>query len=280
MQRLSQVLILALAAWTVQAEETADRGAYLATAAGCVTCHTDIENDGAAWAGGHALETPYGIFYTPNITPDPETGIGNWTTDEFVTALREGTGPDGRHYYPSFPFPSYAGMTEADARDMFAYMQTLEPVSQPNRPHELSWYVPGRWSMRFWQALFSPWNYAESQYSDPVIERGAYLVRHLGHCGECHTPRNLFGALDTARELSGSPKGSTGGGAPDITPDPDNGIGQWDEDELLFFLELGMTPDGDFAGGSMTAVVDEHTSLLTEADRLAITLFLRQIPAQ
>ena len=156
------------------------------------------------FAGGHRLATPYGVFVTPNITPDEETGIGQWTDAEFLAALREGRAPDGSAYYPSFPYPSYAGMTEQDALDIKAWLDTLEPVRQPNNAHELAWYVPGRWAMRIWQQLFSPWQYAESASTDTELQRGAYLVRHLGHCGECHTPRNIFGALDTARELAGS----------------------------------------------------------------------------
>ena len=114
------------------AEEAVERGAYLVTAAGCVTCHTDTENDGLPWAGGHALETPYGVFFSPNITPDEATGIGGWTETDFVRALRTGTGPEGQHYFPAFPYPSYAGITEQDAADMFAYMQSLDPVAQAN----------------------------------------------------------------------------------------------------------------------------------------------------
>jgi len=261
----------------VFADEAVERGAYLVTAAGCLTCHTDTENDGEPWAGGHALETPYGVYYSPNITPDIATGIGSWSETDFVRALQEGSAPDGKHYYPAFPYPSYAGITEQDAADMFAYMQSVEPVTQENRPHELKWYIPGRWSMGIWKRLFSPWEYPQSATGDELTQRGAYLVRHLGHCGECHTPRDIFGALKTDLELAGSPKASAGGGAPNITPDREDGIGTWSEEELIFFLELGMYPDGDFAGGAMTAVVDEHTALLTDQDRLAIARYLQQI---
>jgi mono/diheme cytochrome c family protein len=269
--------------WCVVAladNERPDRGAYLTAAAGCLACHTDSENEGVAYAGGHRLETPYGIFVTPNITPDPETGIGSWTEEQFVTALRQGSDPDGGHYYPAFPYPSYAGMTEQDAADIFAYLKSLEPVPRQNEAHELHWYVPGRWAMGIWKALFSPWNYADVQTEqDPEWQRGAYLVRHLGHCGECHTPRNVFGALRTAAEMAGSPKDSAGRSAPNITPDKQSGIGGWSQDDLIFFLELGMLPDGDFAGGSMTAVIDENTGLLTDADRAAIARYLRSLPA-
>jgi len=264
-----------------------DRGAYLVTAGGCVSCHTDSENDGVPFAGGHRLATPYGVFVTPNITPDKETGIGAWTDAEFLAALREGRAPDGSAYYPSFPYPSYAGMAEQDALDIKAWLDTLEPVRQPNATHELAWYVPGRWAMQIWQRLFSPWQYADNPRTDPEWQRGAYLVRHLGHCGECHTPRNIFGALDTARELAGSGSNkkadddkAVDGTGPNISSDRKNGIGSWTRDDLEFFLEMGMQPNGDFSGGQMTTVIDDNTALLTPEDRRAIATFLLNQPAR
>ena len=190
------------------------RGEYLAAAAGCISCHTDKENKGPEFAGGHALETPFGVFYTPNITPDLETGIGNWSDAEFVAALREGIAPDGSHYYPSFPYPSYAGMTEEDALAIKFWLDTLAPVSRSNRNNELKWFVPGRWAMGPWKWLFSPWQYPDTS---AALQRGASLVRHLGHCGECHTPRNVFGALRTGAELAGRAKTENSKGVPAIT---------------------------------------------------------------
>lgn len=265
----------------------AERGAYLVIAAGCVSCHTDSENDGIPFAGGHRLETPYGVFVTPNITPDKETGIGRWTDAEFLAALRQGRAPDGSAYYPSFPYPSYAGMTKQDALDIRASLDTLEPVRQTNGPHELSWYVPGRWAMLLWQPLFSPWQYSDNSGKDSEWQRGAYLVRHLGHCGECHTPRNIFGALDTARELAGSGSNvkadnerTTDSTGPNISSDRKNGIGAWTRGDVEFFLEMGMQPDGNFSGGQMAAVIDDNTALLTPEDRRAITTFLLNQPAR
>jgi mono/diheme cytochrome c family protein len=258
----------------------AERGAYLVIAAGCAACHTDSDNEGVAFAGGHRLETPYGVFVTPNITADDTTGIGTWTDTEFVAALREGTRPDGSVYYPSFPYPSYAGMTERDALDIKAWLDAQPPVSQTNGPHELNWYVPGRWAMRIWRTLFAPWEYPADPAADAEWQRGAYLVRHMGHCGECHTPRNVFGALDTAMELAGAATGTGDDRAPNITADREHGIGQWTEDDLEFFLEVGMYPDGDFVGGDMTAVIDDNTALLTAEDRQAIARFLRSLPGR
>ncbi|MEE4186089.1 MAG: cytochrome c, partial [Gammaproteobacteria bacterium] len=173
------------------------RGEYLATAAGCSSCHTDSEHDGLPYAGGHRLETPYGNFVVPNITPDRQTGIGGWTDADFLAAVRDGVSPAGDHYYPAFPYASYAGMTERDVLDIKAYLDSLPAIERPNEAHELAWYLPGRWAMWIWQALFAPWEYPAPAGSDGDAEwqRGAYLVRHLGHCGECHTPRDWFGAL-------------------------------------------------------------------------------------
>jgi mono/diheme cytochrome c family protein len=265
-----------LACCSVSAADSETRGAYLATAAGCKSCHTDSENDGAAYAGGYMLETPYGNFITPNITSDRETGIGGWTDSQFLSALHEGISPDGDYYYPAFPYASYAGMAAQDALDIKAYLDSLSPVVRTNRDNELKWLVPGRWAMGIWQWLFMPWQYpaapagATAQWS-----RGAYLVRHLSHCGECHTPRNSIGALDTGLELQGVTDADAA--APDITADRNDGIGSWSGEELEFFLEMGMYPDGDFVGGDMVAVIDHTTTRLTGADRKAIVHFLRSL---
>lgn len=247
-----------------------ERGAYLTAAAGCVSCHTDDENDGSEFAGGHALETPFGTFYTPNITPDPETGIGGWSDADFIAAIRQGTAPDGSHYYPAFPYPSYAGMTDADALAIKAYLDSLAPVTADVPEDELRWFVPGRWAMGIWKQLFAPWEYPDiaDEYA-----RGAYLVRHLGHCGECHTPRNFTGELQLSLDLAGSPEDSSGRSAPPIDSTSLNESG-WSQGDLEFFLEIGMLPDGDFAGGSMAAVIDDNTGRLTPADRTAIARYL------
>ncbi len=270
---LALLLLTGGAAPAAAADDLLARGAYLTAAAGCVSCHTDKENDGTPFAGGHAIESPYGIFYTPNITPDSETGIGGWTDDEFLAALREGIAPDGSHYYPAFPYPSYAGMTRDDALAIKAYLDSLEPVRQPNKPNELRWFVPGRSAMGLWKALNSPWDYAEPAAG---LERGAYLVRHLGHCGECHTPRGAGGRLKLSQELAGSPKTASSEGAPAIDNSPD-GLADWALSDIEFYLELGMRPDGDFSSGGMAAVIEDNTSQLTPADRQAIARYLKNL---
>ena len=249
------------------------RGGYLAAASGCVSCHTDKENNGAPFAGGHTLDTPYGVFYTPNITPDLETGIGGWSEAEFSAAVRAGVAPDGSHYYPSFPYPSYAGITDADVVAIKAYLDSLTPVRRLNKPHQLHWFVPGRGMLGIWKQLNSPWRYDPPK---PGTERGAYLVRHLGHCGECHTRRGPGGGLDLSAELAGSPKSGGDNGAPAIN-NSSSGLAGWDLSDIKFFLELGMTPDGDFTGGSMAAVIEDNTSRLSAEDRAAIALYLKSV---
>ncbi|NND53953.1 MAG: cytochrome c [Gammaproteobacteria bacterium] len=267
-------LMLLVQAYAAERDDADDellaRGEYLTAAAGCVSCHTDTENDGAPFAGSYPLETPFGTFYTPNITPDIETGIGGWSDDEFLAAIKHGIAPDGSRYYPAFPYPSYAGMSDADVLLIKTYLESLAPVATSVPADELRWFVPGGWSLGIWQQLFAPWEYPEAPEEHA---RGAYLVRHLGHCGECHTPRNLAGQLQLSRDLRGSPKDSAGSSAPPIDA-ASLREGGWSAGDLEFFLEIGMLPDGDFAGGSMTAVIDDNTGKLTAADRAAIARYL------
>ena len=263
------------------AQETLiERGEYLLHAAGCVSCHTVDEDNAVPLAGGRALETPFGTFYSPNITPDRETGIGQWSDEDFLEALWNGVSPDGKHYYPAFPYTSYTGMSRADVLAIKAYLFSLEPVRQVNKENELAWYLftrlaPGAWKMmHFDSKRFEP-----DPERDEIWNRGAYLVRHLGHCGECHTPRTATGALMADRELSGTEEGPDGDETPDITPNRDSGIGEWSMDEIEFFLQLGMEPGGDFVGGKMSEVIDDNTGLLTDEDRHAIAVYLKSVPA-
>jgi mono/diheme cytochrome c family protein len=255
------------------------RGKYLVHAADCVSCHSDPFKKIPPMAGGRALETPFGTFYTPNITPDLETGIGSWEESEFLAAMWSGLTPDRQNYYPAFPYPSYSGMSRDDVLAIRAYLFSLAPVYQPNREHELRWYLSGRMIVGLWKGLY----YKRGRFEpDPdrseQWNRGAYLVRHLGHCGECHTRRNAFGAPNRAREMAGSGPGPHGDAAPNITPDRDDGIGRWSGSELDLFLELGILPDGDFAGNGMSDVIENSTSHLTPEDRRAIAVYLRSLP--
>jgi mono/diheme cytochrome c family protein len=254
------------------------RGEYVLAMGGCVACHTDEKNGGAFLAGGRALATPFGTFRSPNITPDPETGIGGWTTGAFVRALKEGLSPDGQHYYPSFPYTSYARMTEQDMVDLKAYLDTVEPVNAPFQGHDLGFPFNLRQTLAVWKLLFFDDSAFAPDPAQPASwNRGAYLVRGPGHCGECHTPRNPLGGPDHSRYLAGNPVGAEGKATPNITPD-ETGIGDWSAVDISFALESGLKPDYDSFGAGMGEVVKEATSKLTKEDRDAIAEFLLSLP--
>jgi len=258
--------------------EQIERGRYLVHAGGCISCHTADRPDAIPLAGGRRLETPFGIFYSPNLTPDRETGTGGWTDRDFDAALRHGRAPDGSPYYPVFPYPAYAGISDGDMSAITAYLHSLPPVHNPVRPHELPWYLRSRWVMLVWNLLyFHSQPFQADQARDAEWNRGAYLVRHLGHCGECHTPRNFMGARDDSRELAGNPNGPDDEKIPGIRQDRESGIGPWTIDDITLFLDMGMLPDGDFAGSSMSKVIDDNTSQLTAADRRAIAVYLQSL---
>ena len=259
--------------------EVLKRGAYLFAVAGCASCHTDVKNKGALLAGGRAIKTPFGTFFGPNITPDREHGIGRWSDEDFIRALRDGIAPDGRYYLPVFPYPSYTGMTDADLTALKAYIFTLPAIARPDRPHEVGF--PFRWRalQPLWRSLyFEPGPFKPDPARTKEWNRGAYLVRAVAHCGECHTPRTLLGGLDGERLFAGTDEGPEGETVPNITPDPETGIGKWEPDEIADLLETGMTPDGDFVGSLMAEVVESATAKLTAADRAAIVTYLRSLP--
>ncbi len=242
-----------------------ERGRYLFQAANCLSCHTDFENDGQPLAGGRELQTPFGSFYTPNITPDRDTGIGNWSDDDFIRALTEGIAPDGRRYYPSFPWPAYRGMTRDDLLALKRYLFSRPAVRQNNRPHRLKWFV-SRKTLGLWKWLNPP----PERYPGDTGSRGAYLVNVLGHCQECHTPRDIFGILQLDAAFKGNPELD----APDISA---SGIGDWSDEELSDLFTDGMLPDGDYVSGHMAEVVDYASSKWTAEDRRAVIEYLRSI---
>ncbi|MFN4281269.1 MAG: c-type cytochrome [Alphaproteobacteria bacterium] len=255
------------------------RGEYIFHASGCETCHTDTANKGQPLAGGRALKTPFGTFRTPNITPDPTHGIGKWSEADFIRAMREGRAPDGSHYYPAFPYTAYTKMTDADMKDLRAYMMTLPAVATPNQPHDLGFPFNIRLGVMAWKWLnFTPGPLPAAQGKDEVWERGRYLVEALGHCAECHTPRGKLGGLVTAKWMAGSADGAEGESAPNITPDPATGIGEWSAEDIAFALKLGMKPDGDSLGGLMAEVVENGTGKLTDADLAAMAAYLQALP--
>jgi mono/diheme cytochrome c family protein len=255
------------------------QGEYLFRVAGCATCHTDEKNKGAPLAGGRALVTPFGTFYTPNITPDPETGIGRWTDEDFRRALREGKNPQGHDYYPAFPYTSYTQMTDADLLAIKRYLFGQKPVHQANKPHELAWYVRSRLTLKVWKKpFFSPGVFTPQPEQSAVWNRGAYLVNAVAHCGECHTPRNPMGGLTKSKFLAGNPNGPDGAAVPNITPDKTTGIGKWRESDLVDYLETGAKPDGDYAGDAMAEVIDNNLKHLTKEDRKAIASYVLSLP--
>jgi mono/diheme cytochrome c family protein len=274
---------VALACWAapVGADQAqVARGAYIFAAADCGACHTNVKAKGPPLAGGRALQTPFGTFYSPNITADPKTGIGNWTDADFIRALREGVSPAGDHYFPAFPFPSFTKMTDQDILDLKAYIFSLPPVAQADREHEIDFPFGWRFSVWFWKQL----NFTEGAFTPDATRsaewnRGAYLVEALAHCGECHTPRGWLGGLDTSSAYSGTTDGPEGEKVPNITPDPETGIGTWSTTDVVRVLRTGQLPDGDFAGSVMGEVVETSTSKLTDADRQAIAAYLATLPA-
>ena len=279
---LPVVIVAVLVATFASADEIAvSRGEYLVFAGGCIECHTDEGKQAVPLAGGRPLETPFGTFYSPNITPDPTTGIGQWTDADFLSAFWEGVNPDGDHYYPAFPYTSYTGVSREDLLAMKAYLFSLDPIVMPTPEHDLALYISTRIAARAWKLRnFEPGRFVPSENRSTAWNRGAYLVRHLGHCGECHTPRDSLGATEDDRELAGNPDTPDGDSTPNISPHRLDGIGKWSVDDIEYFLDIGMLPDGDSTGRVMSAVVDNSTSKLTKEDRLAIATYLKTVPEQ
>ena len=269
--------LLVLAIGASQAPAQADpvaRGEYLVRAGGCYSCHS--APGGEPLAGGRALATPFGIFYSPNITPDRETGIGRWSDADFVRALRKGVRPDGTNYFPVFPYPSFTGISVEDAAAIKAYLFSLPPVHAPDRPHDVSFPFSWRFLQSGWKLLFfrkGPFH--PDPRAGEAVNRGAYLVTALGHCGECHTPRNAVGAMRPSRWLAGNPDGPDDEAVPNITPDRKTGIGDWSERDLLALLATGKKPDETSVTGPMKEVVADDTRFLTDQDRKAIVSYLK-----
>ncbi|ANC93249.2 diheme cytochrome C-type [Azospirillum humicireducens] len=257
------------------------RGAYVFHAAGCLGCHSNEKEGGAPLAGGRALATPFGTFHTPNITPDPETGIGRWSDADFIRAFREGVRPDGAALFPAFPYASYTRMTDRDLLDLKAYLFSRPAVAAPNRPHDLTPPFSWRFLLPVWQWMYlSPGPVPDDPAKPPAWNRGRYLVDALGHCGECHSPRTLMGGMESDRYLAGNPDGPDGDTVPGITSARSKGIGGWSDGDLTLLLETGLTPEGDVVGGAMGEVVRNSTSKLTAEDRAAIAAYLKTVPAK
>jgi mono/diheme cytochrome c family protein len=252
------------------------RGEYVFRISGCNHCHT-AEN-GAQLAGGRALETAFGIFYTPNITAHKTAGIGAWSAQDFERALHQGVSTDGSDYYPAFPYTSYTHIVSEDVRAMHAYILSLPASDQPNRDHELAWFLRWRIAATAWKWLFfEAGEFQQVPASSAQLNRGAYIAEAMGHCGECHTPRNLFGALQAELAYAGTAEGPEDELVPNITPHKGTGIGNWERDELREFLKFGELPDGEYTAGAMDPVI-EGLRHLTPQDRDALTDYLRALP--
>jgi mono/diheme cytochrome c family protein len=252
----------------------AKRGEYLAQAGGCVGCHTEDRSGAFPYAGGRVLTTPFGVFYGPNITPHPERGIGRWTETDFVRAMRQGVRPDGANYFPVFPYPSFTNITDADLRDLWAYLRTLPASSQPSREHDLPWWFRWRFPVTVWKWLFfEPGPFQGVAGASPAVSHGTYLVKALGHCGECHTPRNFVGGPVRSRELAGGP-GPDGKRVPGLRAAD---LELWSDADLKEFFRTGVTPDGESVSSAMDEVIRNTTSRWRPQDVGAVIAYLRSL---
>jgi mono/diheme cytochrome c family protein len=251
-------------------------GEIIFNAGGCSSCHAvPGQPDRLKLGGGLGLASPFGTFYVPNISPDPADGIGRWTEAQFIGAVMHGVSPAGAHYFPAFPYTTYTHARVSDIRDLFAYLKTLAKVAGKVRDHDLPFPFNIRRNVGIWKLLFmddKPFTPDSSR--PPQWNRGSYLVNALGHCAECHSPRNFLGGIVSAQRFAGGPDPEGKGWVPNITQ---KGLSDWSEKDIAYFLESGQTPDGDSAGGSMVAVI-KNISQLSEADRTAIATYIKSLP--
>ena len=262
-------------------------GEYMFYAGGCASCHAAPATDRCdnnrtkedlQLVGGRCLKTEFGTFNVPNITPDTETGIGGWSTVDFITAMTKGTSPEGQNFYPSFPYASYQRMTRQDLVDLKAYLDTLPAVASKVPGHDLSFPYNIRAGLGVWKGLYLDGKRFEPDPGKSAkVNRGAYLVEGPGHCGECHTPRDSLGGMNKNKKLAGAPNPEGKGTTPNLTPH-ETGLGTWSENDIAYALETGLTPSGDTMSGSMTKV-QENMAKLTKDDREAIAAYLKSIPA-
>lgn len=265
------------AAAPADASALVERGRYLALAGNCMACHTS--RGGKALAGGAPIPTPFGTVFGPNITPDDKTGIGTWTADDFWQALHNGKSKDGTLLYPAFPYTEYTRVTRADADALYAYLRSVAPVSQPNRPPELSFPYDQRALLAAWRALYFKPGVQEADAGQSVQwNRGRYLVEGLGHCAACHTPRNSLGATRSSESLTGGVIPVLDWYAPPLTNDMQTGMGRWTAADIAALLKTGISAHSS-ASGPMAEVVLGSTQHLTDDDALAIGVYIKSLPA-
>jgi mono/diheme cytochrome c family protein len=282
--RLALAAAAALVATTIAAvmqpalaDDLVRRGEYLARMGDCVACHS--VPGGKPYAGGLMINTPFGGIASPNITPDKATGIGSWTDEQFYRAMHEGVGANGQYLYPAFPFTSFTNVSRDDALAIKAYLFSLEPVNAPRQPNTLRFPFNVRQSLLAWRELFfRPGTFKPDPARSREVNRGAYLVEGLGHCGECHTPRNVLGATEHSQALGGAIV--DGWLAPNITSDMRQGIGGWSDDQLAAFLKSGVSPGKGVVFGPMNSVVHDSLQYASDDDIRAIIAYLRTTPAR
>jgi mono/diheme cytochrome c family protein len=245
---------------------------------GCASCHaTPKQEDQRRLGGGLALATPFGTFMVPNISSDAKNGIGAWTEEAFVNAMLRGVGRNGEHLYPAFPYTSYQRMALDDVRDLFAFLKTLPAETTPSAPHQLPFPFNVRRGLGLWQLIYLDGrSFAPDPGKSAELNRGAYLVEGPGHCAECHSPRDLFGGIVTARRFAGGPDAEGKGWVPNITPHAD-GLAEWSAKDIAYLLESGLTRDSDSVGSTMADVV-LNTAKLSPADRAAMAAYLKSLP--
>ncbi|MGA9422892.1 MAG: c-type cytochrome [Rhodanobacteraceae bacterium] len=268
---LSAAFIAARSSHADSAYSAIQRGRYLVRAGDCAACHT--AEGGKPFAGGRAVPTPFGILYSTNITPDKDTGIGDWTDADLYRAMHSGIARDGSHLYPAFPYPWYTRVTPDDVSAIKLYLETLEPVRQPDRPNRLPWPFDVRGLMAVWNSMyFDQGTFRRDPKKSDAWNRGAYLVNGLGHCGACHTRKNFAGAADSDHPFQGGH--GENAFAPDLTGDLRDGLGGWSVAEIAEYLKTGSN-DKSSAAGPMAEVVSHSTQYLSDADLDAIATYLK-----
>ncbi|PIB23438.1 diacylglycerol kinase [Amylibacter kogurei] len=285
-------LIGAITAWFLSAPQyvdTADfenlsgdvaRGEMVFAAGGCNSCHAAPDakgDDKNILSGGQHFASDFGTFIAPNISPDPNAGIGDWELIDLANAMQRGVSPDGKHYYPAFPFTSYVRMEPQDIADLYEFLKTLPVSATPSAAHDVGFPFNIRRGLGLWKFLFFKSDAVMEPSDNAEIARGQYLVEGAGHCAECHTPRNLIGGLQLSKWLSGAPNPDGPGFIPNITQH-DDALGTWSAGEIAEYLATGFTPEFDVVGGSMGSVV-ENMAKLPDTDRAAIAAYLKSMPA-
>ena len=279
---LGGLIVLGLPALVAGAPTPAElaRGRYVFGATGGCGCHT--AKGQPVNSGGRRYDLPFGTIHSTNITPDTKTGIGGWTDEQIITAIRLGVRPNGERLIPVHPYTVFNGMAAEDLKALVAFLRTTTPVNRPNQPKKITVPLFESVFLPTWLAAFAPRETPPPTAPTAGVPRGEYLVRAVGHCGECHSPRTMTQATDNSRFLAGNPKGPEDSAMPNITPDPDTGIGKWSVEQIADYLGTGNRPDGDVAGGLMGEVIDGTLAGykdMTKADRVAIAQYLKTIPA-